>query len=279
MLSGAEKIGQALDAGLKPVIVVVHREPEAALQNTLKRFAEKGRGAGIGVMADIQGGLPGSLRALEQRFGSSVKLHVIDGGDRDNYVQIVGWRAIQTLEKEGSRDVIYKRLEDRLERLQADKSISADAYRQARGLPPTALDRSVDRADDGSRRADAPGRSLSAGSLQAPVLEAGQSSSKLADRDARALADRFRNSSQAERVKDPQLNAAAKVLAHTNGVIDAAYGSETAKGIAARSAALEKIASAIERGEKFSVPKTMQPVREQIREPERTRGKSTEPER
>lgn len=278
-LKAAEKLGQALDVGLRPVIVVVHRQPEEALENTLKRFTEKGRGAGIGVMADIQGGLPASLRAVEERFGESVKLRVIDGGDRDNYVQIVGWRGIGVLEREGSRDDIYKRLETKLEQLQADRSLSGDAYRQARGLPPLARDRSLDRADDGRRGADAPGRGLSTGNRQAPVLEAGQPSSNLADRDARALADRFRNSSQAERVKDPQLNAAAKVLAHTNGVIDAAYGPDTAKGMAARSAALEKIAGAIERGEKFSVPRTMQPVREQVRGPERTRGKSIEPER
>lgn len=81
------------------------------------------------------------------------------------------------------------------------------------------------------------------------------------------------------RVQDPQLNAAAKVLAHTNGVIDAAYGPDTAKAASSRAAALEKIAGALGRGEQFTVPKTMQPVREQTREPERTPGRLGEPER
>lgn len=270
-----EKIAQAVDQGLKPVIIVVHREPEQALENTLRRFVEKGRGAGIGVMADIQGGLPGSLGTIEQIFGNSVQLRVIDGGDRDNYVQIVGWRAIKTLEKDGTRDDIYRRLEVRLEQLRADRSISADAYRQARGLPPRALDRSMDRADDDSRRADAAGRRLQAGNRQAPLVEAGLS----AERDGRALAERFRNSTQAERVKDPELNGAAKVLAHTNGVIDAAFGPETAKAATSRAAAMEKIAGALERGEDFSAPKTMQRVRASKREPERSRDRASTPER
>lgn len=277
IVKSVEKIGQAVDQGLRPVIIVVHREPEQALENTLRRFVEKGRGAGIGVMADIQGGLPDGLRAIEQRFGSWVQLRVIDGGDRDNYVQIVGWRAIRTLEKEGTRDDIYRRLEVRLERFRADQSISADAYRQARGLPPLALDRSMDRADDDSRRADASGRGLSERNRQAAVV--GADASRSAELGNQALADRFRNSSQAERVRDPQFNAAAKVLAHTNGVIDAAYGPDSTKAASSRAAALEKIAGALARGEQFTVPRTMQPVREQTREPERTRGRSSEPER
>ena len=101
----------------------------------------------------------------------------------------------------------------------------------------------------------------------------GADASRPAEHDRRALADRFRHSSQAERVQDPQLNAAAKVLAHTNGVIDAAYGPDTAKGASSRAAALEKIAKAIERGAQFSTPKTMQPAREQTRESERMRDR------
>ena len=55
------KIQQALDAGLKPQIMAVHALPEKALENTLQRFNEYGRGAGISVMAEIQGGLPDGL--------------------------------------------------------------------------------------------------------------------------------------------------------------------------------------------------------------------------
>lgn len=278
-VKSVEKIVQAVDAGLKPVIIVVHREPEQALENTLRRFIEKGRGAGIGVMADIQGGLPASLRKIEQIFGKSVQLRVIDGGERDNYVQIVGWRAIQTLEKEGKRDDIYRRLEARLEQLRTDQSISADAYRQGRGLPPLALDRSMDRADDDSRRADAPGRGLQARNRQASVVGPETYPSRSAVLEHKAVADRFRSSSQAERVQDPQLNAAAKVLAHTNGVIDAAYGPDTVKAATSRAAALDKIADALERGDQFSVPKTLPKSPEQNREPEKTRVRLREAER
>jgi hypothetical protein len=52
------KVQLVFDGGLKPVILVVHVKPEQALENTLKRFAELGRGAGIGLMASIQGELP-----------------------------------------------------------------------------------------------------------------------------------------------------------------------------------------------------------------------------
>lgn len=94
-----------------------------------------------------------------------------------------------------------------------------------------------------------------------------------------ALADRFRNSSQAERVQDPRLNAAAKFLAHTNGMIDAAYGSDTARAASSRAAALEKIAVAIERGKQFCVPETMQNLREQNRDQAKSRVWPSEPER
>jgi Zeta toxin len=58
------KVRQVLGAGLEPVIVAVHVKPELALQNTLRRFEEVGRGASIGIMAAIQGGLPESLQVV-----------------------------------------------------------------------------------------------------------------------------------------------------------------------------------------------------------------------
>ena len=42
-------------------IMAVHALPEKALENTLQRFNEYDRGAGISVMAEIQGGLPDGL--------------------------------------------------------------------------------------------------------------------------------------------------------------------------------------------------------------------------
>ena len=124
-----------------------------------------------------------------------------------------------------------------------------------------------------------PNRRRSPQDRQTPFVRADEGRSTLVDPRHQALADRFRNSSQAERVQDPRLNAAAKVLAHTNGMIDAAYGPDTAKAASSRAAALEKIAVALERGERFSAPETMQNLREQNRDPERSRSRSSEPER
>lgn len=66
-ITSIEKIQQVIDAGLKPVIHVVHALPENALDNTLKRYSEVGRGASIGVMASIQGQLPGSLEEIKKQ--------------------------------------------------------------------------------------------------------------------------------------------------------------------------------------------------------------------
>lgn len=124
-----------------------------------------------------------------------------------------------------------------------------------------------------------PNRRRSAHDRQAPLVRADGGRSTLVDPRHQALADRFRNSSQAERVLDPRLNAAAKVLAHTNGMIDAAYGPDTAKAANSRAAALEQIAVALERGEQFSAPDTMQKLREQNRDREKSRVWPSEPER
>jgi len=62
-------------------------------------------------------------------------------------------------------------------------------------------------------------------------------------------------------------------------VIDAAYGPDTVNAASSRAAALEKITVALELGAAFSVPKTMQDLREQEREQERSRVRPSEPER
>jgi hypothetical protein len=76
-----EKIQQALDAGLHIKIMVVHPLPENALDNTLKRYYQDGRGASIEVMAGIQGRLPASLEAVHDKFGDAVSLTIFDRRD------------------------------------------------------------------------------------------------------------------------------------------------------------------------------------------------------
>ena len=84
------KLQQALDAGLEPVLVVVHPKPEFALRNTFKRIDELGRGASIATMANIQGGLPDGLEAVRERFGDDVRLIIHDARDPAHRKKLVG---------------------------------------------------------------------------------------------------------------------------------------------------------------------------------------------
>lgn len=127
------KLQQVLDAGLVGTIVAVHTRPEEALRNTFKRFAELGRGASINTMADIQGGLPAGLRAVQEHFGERVQLHIVDRRDPDRPARHQGWENLPILQSEGTREDIHRRLIAELERARSVGLIGADAERQARG--------------------------------------------------------------------------------------------------------------------------------------------------
>lgn len=135
------KVKQVLDAGLTPVIMVAHTTPEQALENTLKRFSEIGRGASIGVMATIQGGLPAGLSAVRELYGDAVELRVMDRRNFTNQKALSGWDNLPILESEGNHERIKQRLTQHLE--QQRGHLSESAYRQAAGLAPIA-DRRID---------------------------------------------------------------------------------------------------------------------------------------
>jgi hypothetical protein len=135
------KIQTALDAGLKPVIVAVHTTPEQALESTFKRFEENGRGAGIKLMADIQGNLPTGLATIQEHFGKAVSLIVLDNTDRANPTQKHGWENISTLQREGNHEQIKQRLTNFLEHARRTGQISAGCYEQACGRAPGILSR------------------------------------------------------------------------------------------------------------------------------------------
>ena len=130
------KLQQAIDAGVEPVLMVVHPRPEYALQNTFKRFREIGRGAAIETMANIQGGLPDGLTAVRERFGDSVQLIVHDIRDPDRRRQLVGWDNLPVLRSEGSREQIQHRLVAELERARGQGIAAPDVVRQALGDAP-----------------------------------------------------------------------------------------------------------------------------------------------
>lgn len=164
-----EKVRQVLDAGFKPVIVAVNLKPEQALDNTLSRFEKIGRPVSIEAMATIQGGLPEGLKAVHERFGDAVSLHVEDRRDFENPVTLIGWEHLNTLEQEGNHDTIKGRLEQHLERRRPE--ISEGAWRQAGGIGPIGKrslgDRTSASEHDQHERSEAAGRGGKAAFLAA----------------------------------------------------------------------------------------------------------------
>lgn len=144
--AAAAKMQQILAARLQPVIVVVHATPERALANTLQRFDELGRGAGIGVMASIQGTLPDSLQAIRERFGEVVKLQIIDRRNFSEPQVLGGWNQLPVLRSEGNHEQIRQRLSAALEQHHAAGRVNEDAYRQALGQAPRSKDFGLDSA-------------------------------------------------------------------------------------------------------------------------------------
>ena len=130
------KLQQALDAGLEPVLLVVHPLPEYALRNTFRRFSELGRGASIDTMANIQGGLPDGLEAVRDRFGDTVRLIVHDARDPDARRIRPGWQNLPLLSSEGNRERIHQRLVAELERAEREGAIGVAHRQQALGDAP-----------------------------------------------------------------------------------------------------------------------------------------------
>lgn len=164
------KIEQVLALGLSPAIYAVHVLPEVAMQRTLKRFAEVGRGASIQTMATIQGGLPDGLRAVHARFGDKVELRVFDNRDQDRPTQHTGWDNVVLLASEGNREQVEQRLRTELERIKAERGLSEDAYRQAVGQAPLRVGRGMAAGDLGGHEADVARRGLSPGDRAAAFL-------------------------------------------------------------------------------------------------------------
>jgi hypothetical protein len=165
-----EKIQQVLDAGFQPHIIVVHALSLKALENTLQRFLEEGRGSSIETIANIQGGLPVSLMRLHEHFGNRVTLEVADNRDRSKAQQLVGFGHIEALKSEGSYEHIKQRLQTRIDNLRDAGGLSDDAYRQAAGLAPAdRLDLAAERAQRSQR--DARERGSPEGSRAPAVLD------------------------------------------------------------------------------------------------------------
>lgn len=196
-----QKMQEAIDLGLKVEIVAVHVTPELALRRTFQRFEEYGRGAGIAVMADIQGGLPEGLRKIHDRFGDQVELTIFDNRIPGQHKELVGWQHLRQLDQEGNHDRITQRLRAELERHRAEGRISEACYRQANGDAPLEPSRSLVFQGGRSHERDDGQRATAQGSGQAPDL--GQGGARAA-RPARAKT--FEELDQADALaKHPEL--------------------------------------------------------------------------
>lgn len=161
-----EKIQQALNAGLEVQVIVVHPSPENALDNTLKRYYQEGRGANIDVMAKIQGGLPTSLEAIHGTFGDAVSLTVIDRRDFNNSIELPGWEHLPVLSSEGNYEQIKKRLKSTIDKYLEQGVIDNGAYQQATGESVLIDSRSIgSRIEQNAERRNIPRRNSQEGIL------------------------------------------------------------------------------------------------------------------
>lgn len=198
---GAAKVGQALDAGLRPLVIAVHPRPENALEFTLQRYERSGRGASIDTMARIQGGTPDGLAAIQDRFGDQVDLVVFDARDRENGVRRhQGWKALDILRSEGDYARLSQRLSQDLERRREAGVVSPGAYAQAGGVYGP-RDPSLAAGGDRGDGPDAPGPGAPRDGGETPLLDAALS-------PGRVLAARFERATPAERARDPDLRNA-----------------------------------------------------------------------
>ena len=133
------RIDMCLKAGLEVEIYVFHRKPEKALENTYKRFNEHGRGAYIGTMARIQGGLAKTIPRLIKEYKGKVLICAIDL-DKElfqehghNMNEACGNAAIPIITKEGNTNDIDNRLTEKLKRDFENDSIGVGCLRQAAG--------------------------------------------------------------------------------------------------------------------------------------------------
>lgn len=170
--SSAVKVQQAIDAGLHPTVVAVLPRPEQALEFSIKRFDEYGRGAGVGVMTRIQEGTPDGLNGLLERFGDRIAIEVHDVRDRLNPVRHNGRDGIEVWQEELSHGSVRERLTTEFERRRAAGLVSEDAQRQFRGEPPYQERFAVHGRDARRSAGNVPGRSDPEGDGDTSILNA-----------------------------------------------------------------------------------------------------------
>ena len=187
--SAIQKVGQALDAGCVVSVAAVLPRAEQALEFSFKRFAEYGRGAGVGVMAGIQEKTPDGLSALSERFGDKVAIGVYDVRDRDNPARYEGAAGIEVWKEELSHGSVRERLNSEFERRKSAGLVSDDCARQFNGQAPYPEVFNVRGRDVGQRAEPEPGRDTPRQGSGQNLLSLGRGST-LADLAAKVPAGR-----------------------------------------------------------------------------------------
>lgn len=127
-----KKIDSCLEKGLSVTIAAVHIDAEKSLANTFKRFNEYGRGASIGIMAEIQGKMVEGLSQIRERYGDQI---TIVGFDQNQQSRLMtDWEDIAKTLSVGTREEILEKLAVKTYQDFADGKISQDCYEQAKGV-------------------------------------------------------------------------------------------------------------------------------------------------
>lgn len=159
------KVDAVLAVGLTPRVFALNVRPEVALDQSLRRYAEQGRGATIASIATAQARLPDTLARLAVQYGNAIQFDIIDLRDADHPSHLRGPQNIPVLKLEGNNEHIHERLDTRLAQLRRDGRATDDAWRQAAGERPRQRD-GVDLPRDVHRKTDATGRDATQGSRQ-----------------------------------------------------------------------------------------------------------------
>jgi hypothetical protein len=193
------KVQQVLDGGLKAAIYVIHVQPEWALEQTLRRSDELGRGASIETMASIQGGLAHGLRRVYERCGAAVTLRIVDRRVFHSPKVLDGWEHVSVLESEGDQEHVKARLTAALERGRSSGRIADSAYTQALRLDDRSQEQGLFRAPGGRHEEPGHERSRASQDRQETVLTPPSASAMTAAERLRVRSDEVAARLAAER--------------------------------------------------------------------------------
>ena len=222
-------------------------------------------------MARIYEKTPEGLAVIQERFGNRVLIEVVDSRDPAKTVSLNFAEGVIQWKQEIERGPAIERLHAHLDVMRREGRTTPDFELQARGKVPE-LGR--ERSSINSQIGDQSGRTSE--DRKAGILKPLQG---LELERAQENAAKFRTAPQAERLADPKLNGAAKVLAVLNAHIDAAHQPRSQENQKAKDIAVNVLAANIAKGRVYDAPKVVRtaPGRaDEIKIPDKSREKTPE---